>query len=259
MLDFRGTPNQPQMRALGNYSRHMSWFSLNPEILVAIVGLIGGALGYLLRKRLESRENLKQSLYLMLEIWHRVTILGWKSHDQLFDLVIDRIKEKHGKGAISQEEIEAAKSHFIPVLRTTMVSQALEGFDNLHEAHAHVVKLVAKSDPVLAYSLESGSNTRKKLAFIDQYLEEAFQELDQQGRESAAFSAKIKNHTQAQVQKTVQLQIESDLKKLASCVSLFTCFRVRRLISKRKKMLSGVPEDGIDDFLAPIMQGVESP
>jgi len=237
----------------------MSWLSLNLEIMVALVGLVGAALGYLLRKRLESRENLKQSLYLMLEIWHRVTILGWKSHDQLFDLVIDSITKKHGKEVISQEEIDAAKAHFIPVLRTTMVSQALEGFDNLHEAHAQVIKLVAKSDPVLAYSLESGSNTRKKLAFIDQYLKESFQELDQQGGESAIFSAKIQNHTQTQVQKAVQLQIESDLKKLALRVSLFTCLRVRRLILNRKKMLSGVSNDELDDFLAPIMQGMESP
>jgi hypothetical protein len=41
------------------------------------------------------------------------------------------------------------------------------------------------SDPVFAYDLDSPSSTRRRLAFLAQYLREAFQLLDRQGVENA--------------------------------------------------------------------------
>lgn len=227
----------------------LSWFSIDPGMIVALIGLAGAGFGYLFRLRLEKRENLKQSLYLLLEIWHRVTVLGWKSHDQLFQVIFDRLKERFPQARISAEEIEASKLHFVPILRKSMISHAFEDFDSLYEAHAEVVKLVAKSDPVLAYGLESSSNTRKRLAFIDDYLNESLAVLDEEGGKSALFSKAIKEETQRKFHQSVQEQLEKDLRALSFRVGIPAYFRTRVIIRKRHKRLQGATIEEIDEVV----------
>jgi hypothetical protein len=231
----------------------MEWIYAHPDLALGIIGPILLAIGYIYRGRAERYDNRREALYLLLGIWHRMTIVSKNSFDEIFDAVFDRLRAKFPQHPMSSEELKAIKSYFTPILTRELRAKALEDFDSLHEAYAKAVKLISKSDPVLAYRLDSASSTKKRLAYLESYMTEAFKPLDQRGMEAAAFADNLREGLSTHAEKNATAEIEKSLRGLALHVSTYTYFSIYLLILRRHKKLHAVDPVRIEQLLNEVL------
>lgn len=238
----------------------MNWLETYPEVSAAVVGAACVAVGYIYRARTERRENLKDALYLLLEIWHRLSILTAQSPEKLFGSLAERFHVLYPDLPFSKDQLEASKAHFIPILQRTLIATALDDFNDLQTAFKTAVQLVARSNPVYAYRIESVSSTRKRLSHIAQYLEEAFGPLEAEGGEAVNVSKKVKQCINELVQGDATKDMEEDLRGLALRISVCTYIDVILVMKRRRKLLLKGPDvDRFDEVIKKIVSELQKP
>ena len=231
----------------------MNWAMQHPELTIAILSPALLALGYFYRVRVEKRSNLREALYLLLEIWHRVSVLSARSPESMIETLAERMRALYPTANISETEMQATKAHFIPILRRLIRGHALSDMEGLQDAYTKVIHLVARSHPIYAYRLESAMTVKKRFAFLDQYLDEALQPLDVQGGQASVFAAKLRERIGDHAGKDATLDLEKSLRGLAWRVSFASLVEVHRLIKKRRNLLVTDSAAEIDKLLLVIL------
>lgn len=231
----------------------MNWFVANPGLSAALLGIVAAIFGYFYRARSERKDNLKEALYLLLEIWHRMTMLSYNSHDQLVDSLLARFRKLYPNVTISHEQIQASKNQLVPALQRILTEQALSDFGGFQDAYKRVVRLIARSKPVYAFRLESVSGTRQVLESIDRYMNEAAPTSELMSAPSAILSNQLKRSVQDTLSSAAVFNMEKDILGLAFRISVWTWLDAARTIRRRRKRLIGLLNEAfsheIDQFL----------
>lgn len=232
----------------------MAWIEQHHELAIAILSPLLLVLGYFYRVRVEKRANLREALFLLLEIWHRMGLAAAIASEDLVAALVARIKSHIPNATISEAEIQAAKEHFLPIVNRLLREHALSDLDGLQDAYKKVVVLVARSHPVYAYKLESASSIKKRLSFLDQYLDEAFQPVGAQVDSQSAFIGKLREQVNRHAEENVVAEMEGRLRGLAWRVSLFSLLDVHLLIGKRRRSLALDSAKELDRWLLAVMK-----
>lgn len=231
----------------------MTWLEQHHELAIAILSPLLLAVGYLYRGRVERRANLREALYLLLEIWHRLGLVSAVDFEEMAEKLISRMRALFPGESISEVEVLVAKAHFLPILRRLIRAHALSDVEGLQDAYQKVVLLVARSHPVYAYKLESASSVKKRLAFVDQYLVEAFGSLDAQGEDASAFIAKLRERVSSHSERDAMGELEGHLRGLAWRVSLTSLIGVHRLIRRRRLTLALDSSEEFDRWITGVV------
>lgn len=225
----------------------MDWFSSNPQLTIALLSPLLFAIAYFYKAHVDRQGNLHQALYLLLEIWHRMTAASASQRsDIIFNAIFERIKQKIPQQEFPEGYIEGIKSYYAPLAVKGVKKTALEGFDDLHSAYANAVTLISRSDPILAYRLDSAPSIRKRLASLDGYLNEAFDPITQQDPSAASTLSVIKEKLGNYAEDDGIADIEKSLRRLACQIGLVTYLRVRSAVSRRHKQMRAVDRKEVD-------------
>jgi len=235
----------------------VEWIGAHKEIFVAVLGALCVAIGYWFRLRTERRQNLREALHLLLEIWHRVGVLTARSPHDSIDVLATKISERFPGITMSPGEVAATKAHFVPILLSHLRALALEDVDTLQKDYLRAVSLIARSHPVYAYRLEASARIKHRLQFLDGYLADAYAPLEQQGGTSGVVLSTMRDRLAAYVHEDQLQDIEDGLRGLALRVSLLTWIEVRLLIRKRRQLLATTPDrevgEYVDSVIVPVL------
>lgn len=213
----------------------MDLFTTYQNLTVGVFGTLCVAIGYLYKAQRSKKENIKSALYLLLEIWHRMTIFAKIDFEQELESFISEICKKFPKFIMSDKEKTTIKKQFSPILINMLHQIAIEGYNSLEDAFKEAVSNISKDDPVLAYKINNSSNIKGTINHIDRYLQESIKTFGgSQGQLENLFSKKIQEMVSIDLLKN----LERDVILLSRRLSLVSEFKVRRLIRKRKKKIA---------------------
>ena len=224
---------------------------------MAATGVIGGVAGYWWRERAGRRRSLAVSLYLLMEIWHRISILQRTSFDFLLQQLEEKLTHRYPDAKFEAEELAAVKRYFEPILDALVRKSAFEGFESLHDAYAEAVRLVAQQDPLLAYRLDGASNIKRRLDFFDNYLTQTMPPLEASGEVSQEFSALMQRKMREYAGRDTAADIQQVMKSLALRYSVWAYLRVLIVVWRRNRKLQSDLTESVekmfDDVIAPIL------
>lgn len=228
-----------------------------PAVAAAVFVALCATTAYLYQRIQDRRGNLKEALYLLLEIWHRITLLANESSiDLLLNRIFEGVKQRLPQLRFDDAEVKAAAGNAKPVLQNLIRSRALEGFENVQDAYAQVIKLISKSDPIFAYRLESAMSIKQRLALLDTALKDAMPLTLDQPPVVAALAASVTDRLRTTANTDSMQELEAALRSLTWRISLWSYFLVRREIKKRAKQLA-TPDSEIfnlvDNMLVPAL------
>ena len=209
-----------------------------PKLVVAILAPVFLVLGYLYRSRKEKRSNFKAALYILLEIWHKMSIFYRKDFNVHFDTLINELMKVVPEGEFTEAQREATKEYYMPIIKQSAQSSALSDFDHYADSFESVVELISINDPFFAYEISSSGKVKSYLARLDSYLAVAMQPLDEEGGDSGLLSKTLKDHLTSYASTDALDELEKTLKKLSLKVSVFAYFQACKTINKRKKQLN---------------------
>ncbi|WP_157671913.1 hypothetical protein [Desulfuromonas soudanensis] len=135
----------------------MEFFEKYPGIAITIITLIGACIGYVYRARKEKKENLNISLYLLLEIWHRLSVLAKFNFDPEFDEVINELTNQLPEAKLDEDQKNEIKRYFTPILIEKSHKTALSDFGTYTDAFDSAVLKLSKDLPFFAYRINSTS------------------------------------------------------------------------------------------------------
>ncbi len=227
----------------------MTWIEANPELAVTLAGVVAAIVGYYYRSWREQQDNLREALYLLLEIWHRSSAVLNSTVKGRLGVMVERLKARFPEVSISEEEQAAAHAHFVPILERTMRLHVMDGIESLNGAYDRVVQLISRSDPLLAYDLDSASITKRRLAFIDQYLREAFQPLEGEGGQAEIFADSLCEGIKGKVETETLEEFEKNIKRLSRKLGLVAWVKVIVRIRRRHHVLARCPKTEVVDRL----------
>lgn len=234
----------------------MDLTNIDSKLLIGVITPILFAIGYLYRSRKESIKNRKVALYILLEIWHRISVFYRKDFDDVFEQIIREIKRQFPSENISESEISASKAHFTPILIETARGIALSDLDGYQERYQEAVSLISSDDPIFAYKISSASKTKKFLKFLDSYLEKSLAPIEE-NEIGSVLSKSLKSHMTKHAELDSIKDLESDIRRLSLKVGVLTFLSSAWLIRKRKSNLakigSGEVENLVANVLAPAM------
>jgi hypothetical protein len=219
----------------------VDWIQANPQLAVALTGTFFAVVGYYYRAWREKQENLREALYLLLEIWHRSSAVSNAPIKKLFDVLIARIRVRIPDVPFSEQEEAATRAYFSPILERTIQSHAMDGIEGLHGAYDKVIQLISRTDPLFAYDLDSASSTKRRLAFLDEYLQEAFGALHAQGGAARPFTDSIRVVLKDEAHKDAMNQLEKNLRRLGARLGPLTWLKIMIRIVKRRNFLRNGP------------------
>lgn len=234
----------------------MDLTNIDSKLLIGVITPILLAVGYFYRARKESIENRKVALYILLEIWHRISVFYRNDFDDVFEQIIREIKKQFPNENISEGEISASKTHFTPILIETARGIALSDLDGYQERYQEAVSLISSDDPIFAYKISSASKTKKFLQFLDSYLERSLAPIEE-NEIGSVLSKSLKSHMTRHAELDSIKDLESDIRRLSLKVGLLTFLSSAWLIRKRRSNLakfgSGEMENLVANVLAPAM------
>ncbi|KUJ73977.1 hypothetical protein AVO42_00725 [Thiomicrospira sp. XS5] len=226
--------------------------SIYNNILIAVLSPALFAIGYLYRSRKENLKNRKIALYILLEIWHRISIFYKKNFDDVFDQIVSEIKEQFPREDISENEIRESKNYFTPILMEKVREMALSDLDNFQEKYQEAVSLISSDDPIFAYKIGSASETKKFLKFLDSYLEKSFSPIEENdigNKLSQSLKTNMTRHAELRAIK----DLETDIKKLSFKVSLSTYLSSIYTIRTRRKKLAKLKNSEVKNLVKNIL------
>ncbi len=230
--------------------------NIDNKLLIGILTPVLLAVGYFYRSRRENIKNRKIALYILLEVWHRISVFYRKDFDDVFDQLAIEIKKQFPAENISENDIRASRNYFTPILIETARGIALSDFDDYQERYQEAVSLISSDDPIFAYKVGSASKTKKFLMFLDSYLARSLSPLEETGVGSK-LSQSLKSHMTRSAELESIKDLESDIRKLSLKVSVFAYLSSAHLIKKRKNNISkidnGELENLVKDILTPAL------
>ena len=226
----------------------MDWIYSHPKLVIAGTSLLSIPIGYWLRWRQEKRDNLREALYLLLEIWHQITVLSIKSIDKDIDVFFERLRTRFPQEDISDVDEKAFKSHLSSVLLHILKGRALEEFDGMQDAFSKVVNLISRTNPVYAYQLDSVSSIKQRLSAIDEYFQSTLPMYDSSDENTRAFAERVRHKIVSRAETDEGLELEKKIGSLAIRVGIFTWLRAVKVINRRKKTLESSIYDDMDEI-----------
>ena len=236
----------------------MSWTTANSALILALIGIICGVIGYFYRARNEQLRNYRLALFIILRIWHRFGLLSRDNFGLEFDFLFSRVQQRCPDAKISDEEIKAIKCYFSPFMKKILINRAFEGFESIEAAWDESVRLVSLHDPIFGYELSSISSIRSRLAAMDQYFAAAFGQLDQDDHPETQLVKRIQSKAKSFAHKDAILDIESAIKRLSRKIGILTNLKVQKVLENGKTRLAKIPENEtqkiVDEILVPFIQ-----
>ena len=227
--------------------------NISTSLLIGILSPVLLAIGYFYRSRQESKKSKKIALYMLMEIWHRMSVFYRRNFDDAFEQIFMEIKKQFPNESISESEIEASKAHFTPILMETARKSALSDLDGYQEKYQQVVALISPDDPIFAYKISSASKTKRFLNFLDSYLNKSLEVIEKEGIAGMTLSETLKTHVTEHVQLDSIKDLESDIRRLSLKISLYTYTSCILAIRKRKKKLNKLSENDIENLVANVL------
>jgi len=220
--------------------------------MIGVITSILLAVGYFYRARKESIKNRKVALYILLEIWHRISVFYRKDFDDVFEQIVREIKRQFPAENISESEISASKAHFTSILIETARGIALSDLDSYQERYQEAVSLISSDDPVFAYKISSASKTKKFLKFLDSYLEKSLAPIEE-NKIGGVLSQSIKSHMTKHAELDSIKDLESDIRRLSLKVGVFTFFSSAYIIRRRRSNLATIENKEVENLVANVL------
>lgn len=203
--------------------------------LIVITAATGfGAVGYLYRSQRERKANFNAALHLLLEIWHHAGLLTKPDVSADFKRLTRELEKAFPGTDLPSEAIEPFQAHIESTLQDSLQKKAFDKFDTLQEAYATVVHLIAKSDPIYAYHLETSGNIKTILNLMDDYMTQALIPLGD-GEEAQRFKRCLQREVSEYVQKDLMDSLEKSLKGLALRTNFATTYPRTLLTIRRRR------------------------
>ncbi len=101
--------------------------SAYPKLSMAILSPVLLCIGYFFRLRVEKKKNLKGALYILLEIWHRLSVFYRNDFSGVYDQVFSQIQKLFPNQEIPKEMLDSTKKQFSPMLNNLSRNVALVG------------------------------------------------------------------------------------------------------------------------------------
>ena len=121
----------------------MDLTNIDSKLLIGILTPTFLVVGYFYRARKDSIKNRKIALYILLEIWHRISVFYRKDFDDVFEKMVKEIKKQFPGENISESQILASKNHLTPILMETARGIALSDLDSYQERYQEAVSLIS--------------------------------------------------------------------------------------------------------------------
>ncbi len=230
----------------------MALTTIDSKVLIGVITPILLAVGYFYRARKEHIKSRKIALYILLEIWHRISIFYRQDFDDVFDQIIKEVKTQLPHENISESEISAIKAHFTPMLIETTRGIALSDLESYQERYQEAVSLISSDDPIFAYKISSASKTKKFLKFLDTYLERSLAPIEENDIGSV-LSQSLKSHMTKHAELDSIKDLESDIRKLSFKVGFFTYLSSVCTIRKRRRKLATIRDGEVENLVANIL------
>ena len=223
--------------------------SNHPKLFLGVFTPVILCVGYFYRDRKGKKENLKAALYVILEIWHRMSVLYRKDFDVYFDTLADVLIKRVPEAAFTDEQRTSAKEYFTPILKEVAQSSAFSDVEHYQESFENAVRLVAADDPFFAYKIGSAGKTKDFLKAIDQYLESAFKPLEEEGGDGLIFSETLKQHLTSHASIDVLSELEGNIYQLSLRISFASYVKSLMVVKRRKKKLSTFSKREVEKLL----------
>ncbi|WCN10715.1 hypothetical protein [Marinomonas mediterranea] len=230
----------------------MDLTNIDSKLLIGVMTPILLAVGYFYRARKESIKNRKIALYILLEIWHRISVFYRKDFDDVFEQIIKEIKRQFPTENISESEICASKAYFTPILIEAARGIALSDLDSYQEKYQEAVSLISSDDPIFAYKISSASKTKKFLKFLDSYLERSLAPIEE-SEIGSMLSQSLKSHMTKHAELDSIKDLESDIRRLSLKVGVFTFFSSAYIIRKRRSNLATIESREVENLVANVL------
>lgn len=228
--------------------------SQHPRISVAIITPTFLALGYLWRDRKEKRENLKAGLYILLEIWHKMSFVYKTDFSNGFDAVIKKVREKYPTENISNDKREEAIKHIELALEKVLKPQAISGIKVFMEPFHEAVKLIAKDDPFLAYHIGTSASVGECIALIDSYMNESLKPyIESNNEDDLKFYENLKKQSQSHFLSEMVKGLEQNISRLSYRISIYSFCRSFMVIANRKKSVKSLAKSDLDKMVDSIL------
>jgi len=224
-----------------------------PKIFVAVLSPILLVAGYFYRARQDKKKNQKVALYILMEIWHRMSIFHRRDFDDVFDRIITEIKRQFPGENITEGDIESSKAHFTPILIKTAHKAALSDIVGYQEKYQEAVSLISSDDPIFAYKVSSAGNTKRFLSFLDAYLNMVLKPVEDEGHLGMTLSSTFKTHMSAHAGLDSIKDLESDIRKLSWKIGIFTFISCLFTIRKRRKTLRNLGSKEVENMVANVL------
>lgn len=223
-----------------------------PKLFLGIFTPLLLVLGYFYRVRIEKKKNKKLALYLLMEIWHRMSVFYRQDFDDIFEKFLNEIKKKLPGQQISDEEISTSKVQFLPIISDLINNSALSDLEDYQERYQQAVSLISEDDPIFAYKISSASNTKKFLAAIDAYINKSLAAFET-AEEDKILAGILKKNLTGNINLDAIQDLEKHIKHLAMKISIITYFKSISAIKKRKKNLQTIDDETVEEIMAKIL------
>lgn len=226
---------------------------IDTKVIVVIISTLALCLGYFYRWRIENKKNRKIALYYLLEVWHRLSIFSKTSFSEAFDELGVQLKLHLPDITFPPEELEQVKKHFDPILIAKTREVAASDLSDIEESFQEAIALIASDDPIFAYELNSSGKTKKLLSFIEDYINDSVNDPIDGVLDSEVFRTNLKSKMTDKAMMESVSDLESDILKLSAKISIFTYFRCKRVIKKRRDLIAEVDTSQIDELMQDIL------
>lgn len=153
---------------------------IEPNILAAIIGVIGlligtllgelsSGIGHLLKSRAEAKKVLNRNIFNLFQMWHIISILENFEIDHFTKLYLDKIKMVYPSKKIPEDQDAEIKKFFSYVLSQFLTS-FLQRINTPFKENYHTgVSELSKFDPIMAYDLSNNRYVDDFLNFYEEF------------------------------------------------------------------------------------------
>ena len=222
-----------------------------PKILIAIWGSLCLAIGYLFKRWRERKNNLKEALFILLEIWHRMVKITAMDLGKDFDAICSEISKRTQSRPISESEKDVVRKILSPYIYKLLQSSIQRDYQSFEGAYFEATKKVAQDAPLLAYQISSTRKTKSALEALDTYFDEVLRAIDESSSDKFIDDYKLRFKTY--LFELSASDIEKDIKALGLRIGILTYWGVSRTIRNRKKRLQTIDKKELEDIVEKIL------
>ncbi|MFD2177869.1 hypothetical protein [Veronia pacifica] len=229
--------------------------NLDTKLLIAIIAPISACIGYSYRARTESKKKQKRALYLMLEVWHRLSVNYKKDFRPEFIYLFKKIENKIPDLKLSEDDINIMYDTFEPVLLEKMKGISQEDLEDYQNKFKEAIILTSEDNPILAYEISHSVLISK----ISDDVNSMFSKFLGNNTSQEENERKLRRLVESIFDVKAIESLEDDVKKVARSISIFDFIRVKNKIKKRKNFLlnSHKADPEIERLASSFLDGVK--